>query len=155
MDTRGELNRIKGSAKMTLKSVILTGNLSKVQHLSYKLYPSCEFNTGTWQMCVTSVAFSQVNETSTSQLALINCNIVKDLKMEHNYTIATFYPTLATVLMQCDRKQKQKIDYLPDNWFTINNYSDEVRLYFLHPETKAILKSDVFVVVHLLLKRIA
>lgn len=140
---------------MTLKSLVLTGNLKEVQHLSYKLYPSSEFNTGTWQMCVTSVAYNQVEETSVNQLALLNCNMVKDLKMEHNYTIATFYPTLTSVLMNCDKKQKNKIDYLPDNWFTINNYSDEVRIYFLHPKTKAILKTNVFVVVHLLLKRVA
>lgn len=139
---------------MTLKSVILSGNLKKQENLTYKLYPSCEYNTGTWQMCVTSVSFSQVEESSVSQLALLNCNMVKDLKMEHNYTIATFYPTLASVYISCDKKQKQKIDYLPENWFTINNYSDEIRIYFLHPQTKAILKPNVFVVVHLLLKRI-
>lgn len=138
-----------------MKSLTLSGQLSETDCLTYKLYPNTEVNKGKWQMCVTSISCTQLNSDAvTGQMALLSCNYVKDLKFSDNYTIDCFYPTLATVLLDTPATKKHKIEYLPENWFDINCYSDELRLFFLDPITKAILRSRYFVIVHILLRQI-
>lgn len=138
---------------MTIRSLTVSGTLNENDCLTYKLYPSSEFSNGVWQMCITSVGISTLNEIPSSQFALINCNLIKDLKITDEYNIDSFYPTITTILLDCPANKQHKIQYLPENWFTINNYSEDLKFFFLDPTTKQIVKKKFFILMHILLKK--
>jgi len=63
--------------------------------------------------------------------------------------IQSFFPYLSTFLLK-----GQKIVYLDKTWFTINNNSTQLRLFFTNLQTKQKVTNDCTIYVTVLLQRI-
>ena len=133
-----------------IKTCFLKGQLKTLnqEFLSYNL---CEKNVdishGLWNICILNSCFDMKD--TNGVFCGVSCNLVKELMYSDTNEIKSFFPTIATFLLK-----GQKIVYLDKTWFTINNQSNQLRLYLTNIQNNKTISNDCTIYLTVLLQRI-
>jgi hypothetical protein len=138
------------SSEAPIKTCFLKGQL-KNNDQEYLYFNLCEKNVdishGVWHLCITNCCFD-MKETN-GVFCGVSCNLIKELKFSDSNEIQSYFPSIA-----CFFLKGQKIVYLEKTWFTINNQSNQLRLFFTNLDTNKKIQSDCFIYISLLLQRV-
>jgi hypothetical protein len=126
-----------------IKTYFMYGNLNTGGSLSKAI---CEQSTnitiGLWNICVDSICVDCKDQNGF--FCAISCNLVKDKQLN---TIIN--PRIATVFLK-----GRKIIYLEKTWFTINNPSLEIKIFFTNIQTNEMISIDCDLNINILLQRV-
>jgi hypothetical protein len=111
-----------------------------------------ETKTGLWQICVKDIAISFKEDHN--QIGQIECNLVKDLKVNiNNAQVQSYNPAICTFLIK-GKLDEKKIFQFDKCWFQINAPNTEIKLNIRDAETKILITGQTTFFITILIQRI-
>ena len=109
-----------------IKSVIISGKIKDLENkLLLKLLPN-EFATGTWSLCLQSLAYSMPTELNAIRnIYSLHCNLVTSDKFSRDGTRIENYEQPLSIFI-LDGKVKKKSFAFDKTWFYLNVFSDKL-----------------------------
>lgn len=135
-----------------IKSILVNGNVKKLNgELKVKI-PFEEIRQGLWQLCILNVAYEASEKVNL--ISSISTNYITDVRYNQSDIIETYSPSLALILLKNTSTTEFKaVQQFEKNWFFVNNLSEQLILNFQNVKNNQKVTNDINLYVTVLLQR--